>query len=81
MNRSILILALFAAVGLAACDNRPAVVTVPAVAVPGPAGATGATGATGSTGNTGSTGDTGATGKAGSGTTVIVTPPAPAASN
>jgi hypothetical protein len=76
MHRSISLMTLTAAFGLAAC-NPPAVVAVP-VPAPGPAGATGATGATGntgSTGNTGTTGMTGATGntgKAGDGTTVIV---------
>ena len=67
MNRSILIPALFAVVGLAACD-KPTVVNVPAptVAVPGPAGPQG---------NTGNTGNTGATGKTGDGTTVIVVAP------
>jgi hypothetical protein len=69
MNRSILLLALLATLGLAACD-RPTVVTAPStpVAVPGPAGATGATGATGSQGydgNTGATGNTGNTGATG----------------
>jgi hypothetical protein len=79
MKRMMLISALLATLGLAACD-RPAVVTVPAtpVAVPGPAGPQGQTG---STGNTGTTGDTGATGKAGSGATIIVTPPASAPAN
>lgn len=82
MNRTLLTSLLLATLSLAACDRNPTVVTVPTpVAVPGPAGATGATGATGTTGSTGNTGDTGATGKAGTGTTVIVTPPAPAASN
>ena len=70
MNRSILLLGLLATLGLAACD-RPTVVTVPAtpVAVPGPAGPAGETGATG------------APGKSSEGTTVIVMPPASAASN
>lgn len=79
MKRLMLISALLATLGLAACD-RPAVVTVPAtpVAVPGPAGPQGSTG---STGSTGATGDTGATGKAGSGATIIVTPPASAPAN
>lgn len=82
MNRTLLGSLMLATLALAACDRNPTVVNVPVpVAVPGPAGATGATGATGNTGSMGSTGDTGATGKAGSGTTVIVTPPAPAASN
>ncbi|MDP1902600.1 MAG: hypothetical protein Q8K96_19450 [Rubrivivax sp.] len=66
MNRSILLMAVLATLGLAACD-RPAVVTVPVpVAVPGPAGPQGATGATGDTGNTGNTGYTGSTGATGS---------------
>ena len=84
MNRTLLTSLMLATLALAACDRNPTVVVPTPVAVPGPAGATGATGgtgATGSTGSTGSTGDTGATGKAGTGTTVIVTPPAPAASN
>jgi hypothetical protein len=82
MKRLMLISALLATLGLAACD-RPTVVTVPAtpVAVPGPAGPQGATGNTGATGDTGTTGDTGATGKAGSGATIIVTPPASAPAN
>ena len=77
---------LLAALSLAACD-KPTVVNVPATTVPGPAGPTGATGmpgatgSTGNTGNTGSTGSPGASGPAGDGTTVIVMPPAPAASN
>lgn len=90
MKYTMLIAALLATLSLGACD-RPAVVTVPAtpvaVPVPGPAGATGATGSTGAAGSTGATGsqgtegDTGATGKSGSGTTVIVTPPASAPAN
>ena len=82
MNHSILLTALLATLGLAACD-RPAVVAVPVpVAVPGPAGPQGATGETGNTGNTGSTGSTGATGRPGDGTTVIVVaPPASAPAN
>ena len=88
MNRYVLMATLLAAVSLTACD-RPTVIGVP-VAVPGPAGPTGATGATGDTGSQGNTGNTGSTGspgydgakgdtgKAGSGTTVIVVPPAPA---
>ena len=92
MNRSLILLSLFAATGLAAC-NKPTVVAVPVPAEtpapvagpPGPAGPTGGTGATGSTGDTGSTGatgytgatgSTGETGKSGDGTTVIVVPPA-----
>jgi len=89
MKHSILLAALLASLGLAAC-GRPTVVTVPAVnvPVPGPAGPQGATGNTGNTGNTGSTGEvgstgatgnTGATGKSGEGTTVIVIPPAASA--
>lgn len=69
MNRMMLISALLATLGLAACD-RPAVVAVPVapvapVAVPGPAGPQGATGNTGSSGSAGATGDTGSTGTAG----------------
>jgi len=84
MNRSILILTVLATLGLSACDRQPAVVTVPAtnVPVPGPAGATGATGATGNTGSTGqqgSPGYTGDTGQPGTGTTVILVPPAASA--
>jgi hypothetical protein len=77
MNRSsMLIAALLAALGLAACDRPATVIALPApAAVPGPAGPTGATG---DTGNTGSTGSQGATGKAGEGTTVIVMPAASA---
>ena len=85
MNRSLLLTALLATLGLAACD-RPTVVAVPVpVAVPGPAGPQGATGETGNTGNTGytgstgATGNTGATGKPGDGTTVIVVAPAASA--
>ncbi len=75
MNKTLLISALFAAFAITACDKPASVVTVPVpVAVPGPAGPTGATGGTGSTGSTG------ATGKSGDSTTVIVMPPASAAS-
>ncbi len=71
--RSILIPAALASLfALAACDNKPAVVAVPApsptpstVVVPGPPGQPGPQGATGKPGDT----------------TVIVTPPASAASN
>lgn len=68
MNHSILMLALVATLGLAACDNKPEVIYMPppAAGPPGPAGPTGATGNTGNTGNTGSTGDTGGTGAQGS---------------
>ena len=74
MNRSMLMLALLAALSLGACD-RPTVVAVPAtpVAVPGPAGPQGATG------NQGSDGSKGETGKPGDGTTVVVMPPAASA--
>lgn len=61
MKHTLLLAALLATLGLAACDRT--VVTPPTtVAVPGPAGATGATGSTGSTGSTGNTGATGASG-------------------
>jgi len=93
MNRLLLISAMLATLGLAACD-RPAVVAVPVpVAVPGPAGPTGATGntgstgsqgndgATGATGNQGNDGNKGATGKTGDSSTVIVLPRAPAPAN
>lgn len=91
MKHTLLIAALLATLGLAACNREPTVVTVPVpVAVPGPAGPagetgatgntgyTGATGATGDTGSTGYTGATGKTGKTGEGTTVIVVPAEPA---
>ena len=79
MNHSILLTALLATLGLAACD-RPTMIAVPVpVAVPGPAGPQGATGNTGNTGYTGATGSTGATGKTGDGTTVIVVAPAASA--
>lgn len=72
MNRSIPILTLLAAMGLAACE-KPTTVNVPAttIAVPGPAGPQGATGNTGTQGMDGSKGDPG---KPGESTTVIVTP-------
>jgi len=87
MKHLILMLALLATLGLAACDNRPEVIYVPppAAGPPGPAGPTGATGNTGNTGNTGSMGspgfdgNKGDTGKPGEGTTVIVMPPAASA--
>lgn len=68
MSRSILMLALVEAFGVGACARQPA----------GPPGEPGAQGATGFTGDTG---QTGATGKTGSGTTVIVEPSTPSASN
>jgi hypothetical protein len=86
MNRSMLILALFAAVSLTACDKQPTVVTVPAspVAVPGPAGpqgATGSQGTEGATGTQGAEGGKGEPGKSGDGTTGVVTPGASAPAN
>lgn len=86
MNRSLLLISLFAATSLAAC-NKPEVVVVPTpVAGPaGPAGPAGNTGNTGSTGATGYTGDTGATGatgdkgRTGGDTTVVVVQPAASA--
>lgn len=80
MKHPILIAALVATLGLAACE-RPTVVTVPAtpavlpVAVPGPPGPPGPQGAKGSEGIPG------ASGKPGDGTTVIVMPAASASSN
>lgn len=77
MNRSLIISALFVALSVTACDNKPTVVNVPA----GPAGPAGAKGATGSegvqgeTGAKGSAGNKGEAGKPGDSTTVIVTPP------
>lgn len=71
MNKSVLILALFGALALSACDKKPTIVNVPAAApaeaVPGPAGPAGPQGNTGNTGEAGKTGD---------GSTVIVMPPA-----
>lgn len=57
MNRSILMAALVAAVGLAACE-KPTVVNVPPtpVAVPGPAGPSGTPGTPGTPGVPGETG-------------------------
>ena len=72
MKNSILILTLFAALSLAACE-----VNVPATS-PGPAGPQGAQGNQGTQGTQGTQGETG---KSGDGTTVIVTPPAPAPAN
>lgn len=76
MNRMILISALLATLGLAACD-KPTVVNVPAtpVATPGPAGPQGDAGVQGGDGAKGETG------KAGEGSTVIVTPAASAPAN
>lgn len=92
MNRSLLVITLFAALAASACDKQPTVVNVPVpVAVPGPAGPQGASGGTGMTGATGDTGakgttgsqgaegskgDKGDAGKTGGSTAVIVIPPA-----
>jgi hypothetical protein len=85
MNRSLLMIALVAALGLSACDRQPTVVTVPAPATepgpPGPQGAPGETGQTGYTGATGDTGETGKTGAPGGATTVIVEPAPPPQGN
>jgi hypothetical protein len=76
MKRSILMMALLAALSLSACERQPTVVTVPAAEpAPGPAGPQGDTGAQGQTG------DTGPTGQTGDGTTVIVEPSPPPKSN
>lgn len=86
MNKIVLITAMLATLGLAACD-KPTVVNVPA-AEPGPAGPAGPQGETGTQGTTGAQGtqgtegvqgETGTTGSTGEGTTVIVMPPEPAA--
>lgn len=68
MKYAIVFSAVLVALGLGACDKKPAAntTTVVNVPVPGPAGPTGATGATGTTGSSGSTGETGATGSMGS---------------
>ena len=95
MNPSQLLLVLFAASALAACDRpNPTIINVPAPmpeVVPGPPGPQGATGNQGSQGNQGNdglkgnqgmqgnTGSTGNTGRPGEGTTVIVLPPAASA--
>ncbi len=60
MNRLIILSALIAVFGLAACD-QPTVVNVPA----GPAGPVGAKGATGNEGAQGNQGNTGAQGDTG----------------
>jgi len=64
MNRTLMTLAMFGALSLAACD-KPTVVNVPAApaATPGPAGPAGATGETGAAGSTGATGSQGDAGK------------------
>jgi len=87
MKHMIIISALFAALGLTACDREPAVVyTPPAAVVSGPQGPPGAPGATsvvpvpvpvpvrGPAGATGATGATGNDGPPGESTTVVVTP-------
>lgn len=85
MTPSKLMLVLFAAAAATAGCDRPTVINVPpapapaAEPVPGPPGPQGNTGNTGATGSTGSTGSMGADGKPGSGTTVIVVPPAASA--
>jgi hypothetical protein len=86
--KTTLLVAMFAIIGLTACEkttvNPPSTtvvtptvekqVAVP-VGVPGPAGATGATGDAGAAGGTGATGATGDKGDAGkTGDTVIVVP-------
>ena len=81
MNKSMLILAIFGALALTACDRPTVIVPATPVAVPGPVGPSGATGATGATGAQGYEGTQGATGKSGDGTTVIVMPPASAPAN
>ena len=79
MKKSIVLLALFSGIGLAACDQSPDTVVVP---VPGPAGATGAPGQSGDegiqgqTGRSGDTGIQGETGETGGDTTIIIPPPA-----
>lgn len=65
MNRTLILLSLCAAAGLAACD-KPAVVAVPAP-VPGPPGPAGETGSPGKTGD--------------SSTVIVLPPAASAASN
>ena len=84
MKNSILLLALFSSLGLAACDKTtvdktPDTVVVPVpVPMAGPAGATGATGAVGEKGTAGKAGDEGIQGepgKPGGDTTIIIPPP------
>ena len=81
MNPSTLLLVLFAATAVTACDRpNPTVITVPAptpTVVPGPPGPQGATGTQGNQGNQGNQGVTGRPGEGGS--TVIVIPPAASA--
>lgn len=86
MKNSLLLAALIATFGLAACEKTVVTppVAAPVVVVPGPAGPAGATGSTGSTGATCASGATGATGYDGAkgeagadgktGDTVIVVP-------
>lgn len=72
MKYSILLVSLFTALGLAACDKPATVVNVPATPAPvqvqgpaGPPGATGAQGNTGTQGEAGVQGDAGAQGASG----------------
>lgn len=76
MKYSMLIAALFAALGLAACD-KPTVVNVPAATVAVPVAVPGPPGPQGATGEAGKEGTKGEPGKPGDTTTVIVTPPPP----
>ena len=59
MKYSIILAALMATLGLAACEKTvvKSPDAAPVVVVPGPSGPTGATGAAGSKGETGKTGD------------------------
>ncbi len=86
MKNTIVLIALFSSLGLAACDKSPDTVVVP-VPTAGPAGATGAAGEKGASGQSGDEGIQGEPGKAGdegiqgepgkSGgdTTIIIPPP------
>jgi hypothetical protein len=77
MKHSIAFSALAACLALSACD-RPTVVNTPPSTVAVPVPTPGPPGAPGSAGQSGAPG---APGQPGGGTTVIVTPPASAASN
>lgn len=82
MRYTLLISAVMATLSLVACERNAVVTPTPeTVVVPGPAGPAGPAGTTGATGDQGATGTQGATGDAGTGTTVIVTPPASAPAN
>ena len=76
MKNTLLALALISTLGLTACE-RPTVVAVPVapIVVPGPPGPAGTPGAPGATGAPG------VAGAEGTGTTIIVTPPASAPAN